>query len=73
MGYVKGLKCRECGREYPKGPANICEFCFGPLEVTYQYDEIRKVLSREVIASRPPEYVALCRTHAAGQRAYGRF
>ncbi|MEK6777023.1 MAG: threonine synthase [bacterium] len=54
MGYVKGLRCRECGREYPKEPINICEFCFGPLEVTYQYDEIRKVLSREVIASRPP-------------------
>lgn len=53
MGYVKGLKCRECGREYPKEPINICEFCFGPLEVTYQYDEIRKVLTREVIASRP--------------------
>jgi threonine synthase len=53
MGYVRGLKCRECGREYPKGPVNICEFCFGPLEVVYQYEEIRKVLSREVIASRP--------------------
>ena len=53
MSYVKGLKCRECGREYPKGPVNICEFCFGPLEVVYQYEEIRKVLSREVIASRP--------------------
>jgi len=32
---------------------NICEFCFGPLEVVYQYDEIREALSREVIASRP--------------------
>jgi threonine synthase len=54
MGYVKGLKCRECGREYPNEPVNICEFCFGPLEVAYRYEEIRKVLSREVIASRPP-------------------
>ena len=53
MSYVKGLKCRECGREYPKEPVNICEFCFGPLEVAYHYEEIRKVLSREVIASRP--------------------
>ncbi len=53
MGYVKGLKCRECGREYPKEPINICEFCFGPLEVVYEYEEIKKVLSREVIASRP--------------------
>lgn len=53
MSYIRGLKCRECGREYSKEPINICEFCFGPLEVVYQYDEIRKVLSREVIASRP--------------------
>jgi threonine synthase len=53
MSYVKALKCRECGREYPKEPVNICEFCFGPLEVVYQYEEIRKALSREVIASRP--------------------
>ena len=52
MSYVKGLKCRECGREYPKEPVNICEFCFGPLEVVYHYEEIRKVLSREIIASR---------------------
>ncbi|MDX1763084.1 MAG: threonine synthase [bacterium] len=55
MSYVKGLKCRECGREYPKEPVNICEFCFGPLEVTYRYEEMRKVLSREIIASRAPD------------------
>jgi threonine synthase len=52
MSYVKGLKCRECGREYPKEPVNICEFCFGPLEVTYRYEEIGNVISREVIQSR---------------------
>jgi threonine synthase len=54
MSYVKGLACRECGREYPKEPVNICEFCFGPLEVVYQYDEIRNALSRKIVASRPP-------------------
>lgn len=54
MGYVEGLKCRECAREYSKEPINICEFCFGPLEVVYRYDGIMKALSREVIASRPP-------------------
>ena len=53
MSYVKGLRCRECGREYPKAPINICEFCFGPLEVVYRYDEIARALRREVIASRP--------------------
>ncbi|HXG31699.1 MAG TPA: threonine synthase [Thermodesulfobacteriota bacterium] len=52
MGFVKGLKCRECGREYPKEPIHVCEFCFGPLEVSYRYDEIRSVLSREVIEKR---------------------
>ena len=27
---VLGLKCRECGRQYPKEPLHVCEFCFGP-------------------------------------------
>ena len=37
MGYIKGLKCRECGREYAVEPIYVCEFCFGPLEVAYDY------------------------------------
>lgn len=53
MSYVKGLKCRECGRAYPKEPLYICEFCFGPLEVDYDYKKIKKRLSRKVIESRP--------------------
>ncbi len=52
MGYVKGLKCRECGREYPKEPLYVCEYCFGPLEVIYDYSSIREKLSREIISSR---------------------
>ena len=53
MSFVKGLKCRECGREYlPKLLAG-CEECFGPLEVHYHYEAIAKILKREVIASRP--------------------
>ncbi len=53
MSYVKGLICRECGKEYPKAPIHVCEYCFGPLEVTYEYDEIKKVISRDIIKSRP--------------------
>lgn len=53
MGFVKGLKCRECGREYAVDPVYVCEFCFGPLEVVYDYDGIKKVLTREKILSRP--------------------
>jgi threonine synthase len=52
MSYVKGLRCRECGREYPKEPLYVCEYCFGPLEVIYDYQAIKKSLSREVIQSR---------------------
>ncbi|MFQ6065813.1 MAG: pyridoxal-phosphate dependent enzyme, partial [bacterium] len=52
MSYVKGLKCRECDREYPKEPLYVCEFCFGPLEVDYNYSAIRKSLSRKIILSR---------------------
>lgn len=52
MGYVSGLKCRECGREYPVEPIYVCEFCFGPLEVIYDYKRIKKVLTRENIEKR---------------------
>ncbi len=53
MGYVKGLKCRECGREYPKEPLYVCEYCFGPLEVVYDYAKIKEQLTRKTIESRP--------------------
>ena len=53
MSYVKGLKCRECGREYPKEPLYVCEYCFGPLEAVYDYERIKKKLTREAIESRP--------------------
>ncbi|MGD0281521.1 MAG: threonine synthase [Dissulfurispiraceae bacterium] len=52
MGYVRGLKCRECGREYPVDPIYVCEFCFGPLEVVYDYKSIKKLLKRKTIERR---------------------
>lgn len=52
MSFVKGLKCKECGEEYPKEPLHVCDICFGPLEAVYSYDEIKKVLSRELIEGR---------------------
>ena len=53
MGHIKGLKCRECGREYPIEPIYVCEFCFGPLEVAYDYRSIAEAISREKIEKRP--------------------
>ncbi|MEC4675781.1 MAG: threonine synthase [Nitrospirota bacterium] len=52
MGHIKGLKCRECGREYPIEPIYVCEFCFGPLEVAYDYESIAGAISRKKIESR---------------------
>jgi threonine synthase len=53
MSFVKGLKCRICGTPYPVEPLSICEECFGPLEVDYDYDAIKGKLTREEISSRP--------------------
>ncbi|HEY7319297.1 MAG TPA: threonine synthase [Candidatus Binatia bacterium] len=52
MSFVRGLKCKECGRSYPKEPRHVCETCFGPLEIVYDYDAIKENISREKIASR---------------------
>ncbi len=51
--FFSNLKCRECGRLYPKEAIHICEFDFGPLEAAYDYDAIRASISRSVIESRP--------------------
>ena len=50
MSYAKVLRCRECSREYPLEPLYVCEFCFGPLEVIYDYQALAKDMSREKIA-----------------------
>lgn len=52
MGYVTGLKCRECAREYEIDPIYVCEFCFGPLETVYDYPKIKKALTRKKIENR---------------------
>jgi threonine synthase len=53
MSYVLGLKCKECGREYAKEAIYVCEFCFGPLEVAYDYERLSGQISQDVIMSRP--------------------
>ena len=53
MERLQGLKCRECGRSYPSSPVHVCEFCFGPLEVEYNYELIRQRVSRARIEAGP--------------------
>jgi threonine synthase len=52
MSFVRGLQCRECGQDYPKEPLHVCETCFGPLEIVYDYDAIANAISGEKIAGR---------------------
>src|SRR5437870_440574 len=53
MSFVKGLQCRECGRQYPVKLLAGCEHCFGPLEADYHYEAIAKKLTRDALSSRP--------------------
>ena len=53
MSRLRGLQCRECGHLYGLLPIHVCELCFGPLEVAYDYDAIRPLVSREAIADGP--------------------
>src|SRR3989440_8594200 len=52
-GFMKALKCRECGREYPLTATHVCEFDFGPLEVVYDYERIKETLTAAAIGGRP--------------------
>ena len=53
MSFARALRCRECGREYAISPSHVCEYCFGPLEVTYDYDAMHGVVTRESISRGP--------------------
>ncbi len=53
QGFMRALKCRECGREYPLMATHVCEFDFGPLEVVYDYERIKQTLTAAAIQSRP--------------------
>ena len=49
----KSLKCRECGAEYELKALHVCELCFGPLEVNYDYDQLRCTVTRDSIEAGP--------------------
>ena len=53
LGRIRGLQCRECGALYPAEARHVCDMCFGPLEVAYDYDAVRASVSRASIAAGP--------------------
>ena len=53
VDFVTGLRCRECQRAFPAEALHVCDYCFGPLEVAYDYERIAASISRESIAAGP--------------------
>ena len=70
MPFVEGLRCRECARPYPAEALHVCEFCFGPLEVVYDYEAIAAAdHPRESIAAGPHTIWRYADLLPAGPRA----
>jgi threonine synthase len=42
LGPARALSCRECGHQIPLAPEFACAECFGPLEVSYEFGQIRR-------------------------------
>ncbi len=53
MNFVTGLRCRECARQYPAEALHVCDYCFGPLEVVYDYEAVSAELTRDKVAAGP--------------------
>jgi len=53
MRFVRGLTCHLCGKTYPAEALWVCAECLGPLEVSYDYDAVRSVMTRNLVESRP--------------------
>ncbi len=53
MSYVLGLKCKECGHRVPVSPVHVCEACFGPYEVEYDYASMKGKVTRASIEAGP--------------------
>ncbi|WP_299490528.1 threonine synthase [Acaryochloris sp. IP29b_bin.137] len=50
---LKALKCKECGAEYELQATHVCEYCFGPLEVSYDFSRLSQPITRESIEAGP--------------------
>lgn len=47
------LVCKECGAVHEATANHVCEYCFGPLEVKYDYEKIKSKVSRASIEAGP--------------------
>jgi threonine synthase len=47
------LRCRECGKPWGNAPRSFCDDCFSSLEVSFDYEAVKKIARREDLAARP--------------------
>jgi threonine synthase len=50
---VKALRCKGCGETYPIAPIYVCENCFGPLEVEYDFSHLTALTLKSQIEQGP--------------------
>ena len=49
------LTCKECGHAYPLEAHYVCEQCFGPLEVSYDYSDFDAAEAKRKIQAGPAD------------------
>jgi len=47
------LRCKECGKTWGNAPRSFCEDCFSPLEVSFDYDSLKRAVRRDDLKARP--------------------
>ncbi len=52
MSDLYELRCKECGKTWGNSPRSFCEECFSPLEVSFDYDSLKKAVRRDDLAGR---------------------
>ena len=50
---IESLRCKECGHEYALEARFVCDNCFGPLEVTYDFSGLDAAETRRKIQAGP--------------------
>jgi threonine synthase len=57
---VTALSCKECGADYPLEARFVCDACFGPLEVRYDYSALDAESAKRRIQAGPQSIWRYC-------------
>ena len=68
--FVTGLRCRECQRAFPAEALHVCDYCFGPLEVAYDYERIAATIDLNFVRRSRGEYLPLASPQEAAAYPY---